>query len=111
MLRDARGWRLAPCYDLLPDVARREEHVLSFGLRGTRPDYRALIELGRQTRLSSARIIDVMGKVYRAVESWESVFKSNDVPEADRDSLRDSMDYRLSRCAPESELMTRSIRP
>lgn len=100
MLHDAGGWRLAPCYDLLPDVAHRTEHVLRFGLRGNRPDFQALIELGRQAGLSSDRAISVLVTVSRAVESWEPVFRSYRVPEADLESLRPSIDDRLSRCAP-----------
>ena len=102
MLHDARGWRLSPGYDLLPDVMRREEHVLSFGLRGNRPDYAALIELGRQTGLSSARMMGTIEEVYRTVENWESVFRSYDVPEADMEFLRPTIKRRLLRCAPES---------
>ncbi len=101
MLHDARGWRLSPSYDLLPDVMRREEHVLSFGLRGNRPDYAALIELGRQTGLSRARMMGAIEGVYRAVENWESVFRSYDVPEADIEFLQPTIERRLLRCAPE----------
>jgi serine/threonine-protein kinase HipA len=32
MLHDERGWRLAPAFDLVPDVAERREHVLRFHL-------------------------------------------------------------------------------
>lgn len=89
------GWRLAPAYDLLPDVADRIEHVLHFGLRGNYPDRKALTELSKRVGVSSETGARILDQVTQAVGDWMSVFQAHRVPTADIERLGPSINRRL----------------
>ncbi|MHB8428575.1 MAG: type II toxin-antitoxin system HipA family toxin [Acidiferrobacterales bacterium] len=99
MLHGRQGWRLSPAYDLMPDVAHRQEHVLHFGAsRGCRPDRDALHDLARQAGLSAVSSSRILKRTAEVMKDWNSVFREHGVPERDLVRLRPSIEGRIARC-------------
>lgn len=64
------GYRLAPAFDLLPDIARNLEHQLSIG--GLKyPDKGAIVEFGARWCRSRARVEDIIQDVAAAVSHFK----------------------------------------
>lgn len=81
------GWRLSPAFDLVPNIARRSEHVLIFDTDPRHPGRSALVKLGRSWGVSGCqRIVD---EVYAAVESWKTEFTAAGVSDEDIGQLRE----------------------
>lgn len=76
-----QGWRLSPAFDLIPDVARRGEHVLFFDLGAYYPGRKALETLGKGWGIRNAG--SVVEQVFAAVAGWKAEFAGCGVPEAD----------------------------
>lgn len=75
------GWRLSPAFDLVPNIARRAEHVLNFDLDPRHPGRQALTRIGRSWGISgSSAIVD---EVYTAVAVWKTLFSDAGVPGGD----------------------------
>lgn len=99
MLYDESGWRLAPAYDLLPDINNQHEHVLHFGLHGHNPDRGALLDLAGRAGVSLSTATKIIHEVSVAVASWDAVFASHGVPRSDIERLSASISARLRRIA------------
>ena len=76
MLRDEKGWILSPAYDLLPDIPRRQEHVLRFGICGHRPTLSCLEALGHTMGISVATTTAILAEVAEAVSGWSMVARA-----------------------------------
>jgi serine/threonine-protein kinase HipA len=94
MLREPRGWRLTPAFDLLPDIPLRVEHVLHFGKSGNRPTREGIRDLARSFGLSAKKAGTVMNEVASAFGRWEEIFRQYTVQEKDIGRLRADIDRR-----------------
>lgn len=74
------GWRLSPSFDLIPDIGRREEHVLFFDTGAYCPSMDKLVALGRTWGISRSE--EVVTQVSGAIAQWQDVFLETSVPEA-----------------------------
>src|SRR6185437_9594110 len=65
MLNSGSGYRLAPAFDLVPDVAERREHTLSFRYDYGCPTREILLAIAKDWRVSRADacVDDVVGAV------------------------------------------------
>lgn len=73
MIHGPAGWRLAPAFDLVPDIGQKVEHALSFGLHLACPTGRVLSDIGRRWGVSGAG--DVIAEVTDAVAGFQSMAK------------------------------------
>jgi hypothetical protein len=70
MLASAAGYRLAPAFDLVPDITERRDHTLSFHFGFACPTREALLAVARDWRVAQAaasidRVIEVV-RTFRA---------------------------------------------
>jgi serine/threonine-protein kinase HipA len=73
MIHDhAKGWRLSPAFDLVPDLGDKEEHVLMFDLSGYYPGRKKLEALGKHWGISN--VDAVITQVFDAVRGWKDEF-------------------------------------
>ncbi|TSK09147.1 MAG: type II toxin-antitoxin system HipA family toxin [Geobacter sp.] len=87
------GWRLSPAFDLLPDVARRVEHILFFDMGAFYPGREKLLALGRSWGIPHNQL--VFDEVATAVAAWKGTFSYHGVTE--KDALRfKEIDARLA---------------
>ena len=87
------GWRLSPAIDLVPDVGRRNEHVLFFDLGGYYPGRHSLEKLGRTWGISNSQTI--VEQVFDAVSCWRTVYSETGVNEVDIKQFKE-IDIHLS---------------
>jgi len=78
------GWRLSPAFDLLPDVARRVEHILFFDMGAYYPGRDKILAIGRSWGVSHHQT--VFDEVATAVAVWKETFCHHGVTE--KDALR-----------------------
>lgn len=78
------GWRLSPCFDLVPDIGQRGEHVMFFDLDPVYPGRSKLEKLGRSWGIS--RPAEIVEEVFTAVSGWRQEFKGCGV--LDKDTAR-----------------------
>jgi serine/threonine-protein kinase HipA len=95
MLRDERGLRLSAAFDLLPDIGRRREHVLAFGLHATAPDRVTLLALAKQWGVRGGD--GIVDDVCAAVTQFEAVAGDARVPVADIRRLAPDVRARVER--------------
>lgn len=94
MLRDERGWRLAPAYDLLPNWTGNAEHQLGFGATSFPPDRNELADLGKRFGVKPRQVTSIINDVRTACGAWETAFKDHDVPRADIERVRADINRR-----------------
>jgi len=81
------GWRLSPAFDLVPNIARRQEHVLRFDLDPVHPGRRNLERLGRSWGVSGSKAI--VEEICMNVAGWRSCFAETGVRAGDIDRFRE----------------------
>lgn len=94
MLRDERGWRLAPAFDLVPDVAERREHVLLFHLSHRVPapgDVSAVAKAWGVKRGAA-----ILREVIEAVRDFRAAARLCGVPEPNVEEIGRDIDRRLA---------------
>lgn len=96
MLRDARGWCLAPAYDLTPNWTGSAEHQLSFGASSFPPHRATLLGVAKAFGLSPKPAVLIIDEIVAAASNWKRVFKQFEVPAVDADRLRMDIRNRLS---------------
>lgn len=74
MLHTDMGWVLAPAIDLLPDVAQRREHTLSFSQISAHPARRALLEAAAHWGVHAPE--GIINEVCTAVAQWTQAAQS-----------------------------------
>lgn len=94
MRHDGQTYRLAPAFDLAPDVAGHAEHVLSFGASGHKPTRTALAALGTVCGLRPEQATVVRREVMAVVRNWERAFAKAGIAEAERSRYRRDLDHR-----------------
>ena len=84
---------MSPAFDLLPDTANRREHVLHFNPDFHFPEYKRLVDLGRQAQIAgSAKIVE---EIRSALSDWKEVYRRWSVSKADVQRLSYSIESRL----------------
>ena len=84
MLRDDKGWRLSPAFDLLPDIGSNREHILRIGPDNRVPTIEILLaEAGYFGIKRRRQAMGIIGEVYETISGWRSVFAEYGVPRAD----------------------------
>lgn len=68
MLNTPSGYRLAPAFDLVPDISERREHTLSFQYDHACPTRETLLAVAKQWRVAQAE--DCVDEVVRAVSKF-----------------------------------------
>jgi len=96
MRREPVGWCLTPAFDLIPDVPRRGEHCLHFGVAGHRPTADAVMTIAASFGLSRQRMRQIVSEVTAAVTGWRRRFEAYGVPAADCDRLGRDIERRLT---------------
>ena len=75
------GWRLSPAFDLVPDIARRGEHILLFDLDPYCPGIQKLSKLGKAWGISRAgQLVD---SVVSALSDWQQEYHEHGVTDQD----------------------------
>jgi serine/threonine-protein kinase HipA len=77
MIAAATGYRLAPAFDLVPDIAGRSEHTLMFQYSFACPKRDDLLEIARAWGVSAAS--DIVSQVIRAVERFGTTARKQGV--------------------------------
>lgn len=95
MLHDDTGFFLSPSFDLLPDIADRREHVLSFSSGFYNPGFNALVRMGKQ--LGIRRALDIVTEVRDALSDWSQEFERWAVPPQDCERLSSGIENRLNK--------------
>ncbi len=85
-LRTARGWRLAPAFDVNP-APQTAEHSLALDDSLRTPDLDIVRETAPLYRLSAERAGEVIAEVGRAVSRWPAVARDNGVSRDEVDRL------------------------
>jgi serine/threonine-protein kinase HipA len=73
MLAKPGGYRLAPAFDLLPDIAGRVEHTLSFRSSFTCPNHADLLSIAEEWKVDEPR--GVISQVTKAVRTFAMTAK------------------------------------
>jgi serine/threonine-protein kinase HipA len=77
MLATATGYRLAPAFDLVPDITGRGEHTLAFQYGFACPTREQLCEVARDWRVRNPTA--VLDQVVDAVKKFRSIARKNGV--------------------------------
>lgn len=95
LITDSQGFRLAPAFDLIPDIGARHEHVLRFRNSNYPPDRSALISMAVQfNTLEPETIID---EVCEAVSGFAREAKDSEVPDGQIRRYEADIGRRLSK--------------
>jgi len=94
MRHTEHGWRLAPAFDLLPDVLRKREHTLDFHYARTCPDGAAVKKMAGAWGVPGAeRVLD---EVCGAAAQFAALCEQFDVPATDRDFFNREITTRIA---------------
>ncbi len=94
MLADAGGYRLAPAFDLVPDIGDRREHVLIFLHDRLPPSGEALVEVAR--RWGVARAPALIAEVCKAVRRFPKAAARCGVPRPNIAEIGADIERRVS---------------
>lgn len=72
MIRDARGYRLSPAYDLVTDIGRNGEHVMAMGYQHGTPSGADLVALGKRWLGDRAQPQRIIEKVIEAASTFRA---------------------------------------
>lgn len=73
LLHDARGWRLSPAFDLVPDIGRNREHTLAIGHSRDTPSRDDLVAVGRRWLGNAAQAQQIVQEVVEAVSHFRAI--------------------------------------
>lgn len=77
MLANSEGYRLAPAFDLVPDITGRSEHTLSFNASSTCPNRSELMDLARSWDVSEAT--SIIDQVVEAASAFTETARNSRV--------------------------------
>lgn len=97
MVRGDEGYRLAPAFDLVPDIGDRREHVLSFLDDPAAPSAEDLVAVARRWDVPNARAS--IAQVCDAVRAFPQAAARASVPARNVAEIGADVDRRLSRLA------------
>ena len=95
MRHDGQIYRLAPAFDLAPDVFQRADHVLSFGASGVQPSQASLVALGPVCGLSPGQAAAIRAQVAGAMKDWDTVFARAGVSKGERARYAADLEKRI----------------
>ncbi|MDP2821238.1 MAG: type II toxin-antitoxin system HipA family toxin [Sulfuritalea sp.] len=75
MIRDERGYRLSPAFDLVPDIGRNGDHVMAMGHQFGTPSGGDLLDVGRQWFHDPARAKQIVEEVIGTVDRFRATAK------------------------------------
>jgi serine/threonine-protein kinase HipA len=81
-LLGARGWRLAPAFDVNPNVDK-SEHVLNLDDVDNRPSLTTVLNTASFYRLNEATAMAIIDKVVAAVSRWQTVARQAGISRAE----------------------------
>lgn len=70
MIRDERGYRWSPAFDLVPDIGRNGDHVMAMGHQFGTPSGGDLLNVGRQWFHDHARAKQIVEEVISTVDGF-----------------------------------------
>lgn len=73
LLHDARGWRLSPAFDLVPDIGRNREHTLAIGHSRETPSRDDLVAVGKRWLGNAAKARQIVQEVVEAVSNFRAI--------------------------------------
>ena len=83
----ARGWRLAPAFDVNPNIDRAE-HVLNIDDADNRPDMETVLATAPFYRLSPTQAGGIIDQVVAVVTTWASAARRAGIASADIELMR-----------------------
>jgi len=102
MMHDGKGYRLSPCYDILPNVKGSMDHVLSFDTDTLSPRLSELISLGN--RMGVDNPASIVHDVAQALDlTWAVKARYYDVNEDQIEKYTKDIQRRLAKVEPEDE--------
>jgi serine/threonine-protein kinase HipA len=91
-----KGWRLAPAFDLLPDIGSRREHALAFHLSSDPPSRAELMQVAKSLGVGgAAAIVDEVADA--VLEGWQPAAAARGVPPAQIERFSLDMQQRIDR--------------
>lgn len=90
-LRAARGWRLAPAFDVNPNP-HADGHVLALDESERRPSIAAVRATREYYRLSAARAAQLEAEVREAFDDWPALAKTLKIKASERARLEAVID-------------------
>jgi serine/threonine-protein kinase HipA len=97
MISDGGSWRLSPAYDLVPNIGRNKEHVLSVNNSYLVPGRDALVQEAKYFGIKQRQKANVLiDSVVSGVQGWEKIFLKFDVPHDDTEVIGRDIQQRLS---------------
>lgn len=94
LIHRAEGWRLAPAYDLLPDVGRLREHAMAFLYERSCPTSSDLVTIAHRWGIGNA--VEIIDEVCEAVSKFVPICEEFGVPQNDRDFFGSLIERRIS---------------
>ncbi len=85
-LLGARGWRLAPAFDVNPNIDK-SEHVLNLDDVDNRPSLATVLNTASFYRLNNATAMAIIGKVVAAVTRWRTVAQQAGISRAETELM------------------------
>lgn len=79
MVNDGSGYRLSPCFDILPNISGSLDHVLTFCTDSISPRLSELVSLGSSMGIKEPR--EVIKGVSEAAEAWGDIAIGYGVPD------------------------------
>ena len=95
MLHDIGGYRLAPAYDLLPDVNVNQEHVLIFGVQRYIESRGTVIDMALRWGVADA--LGILENVVAGLSRFEEFAALAGVPDANVAEIRKDLERRSRR--------------
>jgi serine/threonine-protein kinase HipA len=88
-LRDPKGWRLAPAYDMNPST-RRDTHVLALDDQDTSPSLATVLKTAAFYRVADAQAVQICNAMLAVLAGWESKARQLGLSAEDRAELEDA---------------------
>ena len=79
MIRDVRGYRLSPAFDLVPDIGQNREHIMAMGYRRDTPSGAELVDVGRQWLGHKALARQIIAEVIQAAGMFKEMAEKHHV--------------------------------
>lgn len=81
-VRTPGGWRLAPAYDMNPNV-EKAEHALALDARQSFPDLALVAATAPFYRLESGQAQRIIEELHEAVSGWRRCARAMEIPAAE----------------------------
>lgn len=99
MLHTAKGWRLSPAYDIVPNIYQTGQ-IIQVNGKHTDIEAEDIIREGTAFGLSYQKSKGILRDVCGRIDDWSYVFTKKDVPAAHTGKLKTEISQRFQRIAP-----------